>query len=304
MLIEKYINPFTDFGFKRIFGEENQKELLLDFLNELLRDEEGGIKSITYLKADQLGKGAIDRRAVFDIYCENERGEKFIVELQKTKQKFFKDRSLYYSTFPIRKQAQRANWNFELKAVYLMAILDFVFDDNKEQKNKYFYKVKLSDIETNKVFYNKLTFIYLEMPKFTKTLDEIETRFEKWLYVIRNLNQFDNIPDKLRERIFERLFEAAEIAKFSPDQFDSYEDSLKIFRDLNNPFDTATEDGFNKGMKEGLKQGIQQGIEQGKYEAMQSAAKKMKQEGLSIALIARLTGLTEDDILSLKRLND
>ncbi len=299
MLIEKYIHPFTDFGFKRLFGEEPQKELLLDFLNELLRDEEGEIISLTYLKAEQLGEGAKDRRAIFDLYCENERGEKFIVELQKTKQKFFKDRTVYYSTFPIRQQAQRADWNFELKAVYLIAILDFVFDEDKDQEDKYLYKVKLKDVETNKVFYDKLTFIYLEMPKFTKTLDEIETRFEKWLYVIRNLNRFDNIPDKLRERVFERLFEAAEIARFSPVQLDVYEDSLKVFRDLKNSFDTAVEDGMAKGMAKGIEEGMAKGIEEGAKKALLDTAAKMKLEGLDANLISRLTGLSIDEINNL-----
>ena len=90
---EKYINPFTDFGFKKLFGEEPNKDLLLDFLNELLKDKEGKIKNLTYLKSEHLGAGEPDRKAIFDLYCENEEGEKFIVELQKTKQKFFKDRA-------------------------------------------------------------------------------------------------------------------------------------------------------------------------------------------------------------------
>ena len=125
---EKYINPFTDYGFKKLFGEEPNKDLLLDFLNELLKEEQGEIVSINYIKSEQLGDTSIDRKAIFDLYCQNEKGEKFIVELQKTKQKFFKDRTVYYSTFPIRDQAQLANWNYELKAVYTIAILDFVFD--------------------------------------------------------------------------------------------------------------------------------------------------------------------------------
>lgn len=86
--VEKYINPFTDYGFKRLFGEEPNKELLLDFLNELLKNEQGEIKSLTYLKSDRLGINEDDRKAVFDgpatrLYCESEDGEKFIVELQK-----------------------------------------------------------------------------------------------------------------------------------------------------------------------------------------------------------------------------
>ncbi|WKN40954.1 Rpn family recombination-promoting nuclease/putative transposase [Tunicatimonas pelagia] len=145
---EKFINPFTDYGFKKLFGEEPNKDLLLDFLNELLKEEQGEIKDLTYLKNEHLGSGDVDRKAIFDLYCENERGEKFIVELQKTKQNFFKDRTIYYSTFPIREQAKRADWNYELKAVYTVAILDFVFDEDKNEKAKYRYDVKLTDTET------------------------------------------------------------------------------------------------------------------------------------------------------------
>ncbi|KEO75629.1 Rpn family recombination-promoting nuclease/putative transposase, partial [Anditalea andensis] len=118
LFAEKYINPFTDYGFKKLFGEEPNKDLLLDFLNVLLKDQEGEIKELNYMKSEYLGTGEMDRKAIFDLYCENEKGEKFIVELQKTKQNFFKDRTVYYATFPIREQAKRADWNYELKAVY------------------------------------------------------------------------------------------------------------------------------------------------------------------------------------------
>ena len=282
---EKYINPFTDYGFKRLFGEEPSKDLLLDFLNELLSEETGKIKNLTYLKSDRLGANEDERRAIFDLYCENETGEKFIVELQKTKQKFFKDRTIYYSTFPIREQAQRGSfWDFELKAVYTVAILDFVFDEDQHEKDKYRYNVKLADIETNKVFYDKLTFVYLEMPKFTKNIKQLETRFDKWMYIIRNLNKLDRIPDELRESIFERLFEVAEIAKFSKLEAESYEDSMKIYRDLNNSINTAREEGELVG------------ILKGKLENNISLAETMMNENESIEKIIKYTGLTENQI--------
>lgn len=278
--IEKYINPFTDYGFKKLFGEEINKDLLLDFLNELLQGEQGRIKDLTYLKSEHLGTTDIDRKAIFDLYCENEKGEKFIVELQKTKQNFFKDRTVYYSTFPIREQAKRADWDYELKAVYTIAILDFVFDSDKNEPNKFRYDVRLKDIDTNKVFYDKLTFIYLEMPKFNKTVDELETRFDKWLYVIRNLNKLDRIPDKLREQIFDKLFETAEIARFTQEQVRSYEDSLKYYRDLKNSLDTARDEG--------------------KIEGKLEVAKILLLSGVSIDLIVKSTGLSESEIENLK----
>jgi len=281
---ERYINPFTDYGFKKLFGEEPNKDLLLDFLNELLKDEEGEIKDITYLKNEQLGFSEVDRKAIFDLYCENMQGEKFIVELQKTKQNFFKDRSLYYATFPIQEQAKQAEWNYELKSVYTVGILDFVFDSDRDNPDKYRYDVKLSDLETNEVFYDKLTFIYLEMPKFNKTIDELENRFDKWLYVLRNLNRLQNIPDKLRERVFEKLFKAAEIARFTPDQVRSYEDSLKYYRDLKNSLDTAWEEGHEEGIEEGIK----------------TVALKMIKAGHSPEQIATVTDLSLEQVNALR----
>jgi predicted transposase/invertase (TIGR01784 family) len=151
-LKDKYIDPFTDFGFKKLFGEECNKDLLLDFLNELLHKEEGKIVSLSYLKTERLGISEASRKAVFDLYCENERGEKFIVELQKTKQEYFKDRTLYYSTFAITEQAIHGEWNFNLKEVYVVAILDFVFEEDKNDRDKYRYDVMLTDVDTHKVF--------------------------------------------------------------------------------------------------------------------------------------------------------
>lgn len=282
---ERYINPFTDYGFKRLFGEEFSKDLLLDFLNELLKDEQGNIKDLTYKRTDKLGQGEDSRKAIFDLYCENERGEKFIVEMQKTKQKYFKDRTVYYSTFPIQEQAQqRSNWDFELQHVYTVAILDFVFDEDKHEKDKYRYDVKLSDIATQKVFYDKLTFVYLEMPKFDKKIGELQTRFEKWIYVLQNLNKLDRVPDELREGIFERVFEMAEIARFSLEEAQEYEESLKTYRDIKNSIDTARDEGEKKGREEG------------KIEGKIEIARLMISERESTDRIAKFTGLSKEEI--------
>ena len=290
---EKYVNPFTDYGFKRLFGEEPNKDLLLDFLNELLAEEEGKITELTYLKNENLGSTELNRKAIFDLYCTNEKGEKFIVELQKTKQKFFKDRSLYYATFPIREQAiTGSGWDFELKKVYTIAILDFVFDEDKDQPEKFRYDVQLCDIETKKVFYDKLTFIYLEMPKFNKKVSELETRFEKWLFVLKNLHKLDRVPSELKENVFLKLFKTAEIAKFSREEYQDYEDSLKYYRDIKNSLDTAREEGEKKGLIEGTLKG--------KIEGKIEVAKNLLQSGIEISIIMIATGLSEQQIEKLK----
>ncbi len=294
---EKFVNPFTDFGFKRLFGEEPNKDLLMDFLNELLKEEQGEIVELTYLKTEYLGTSELNRRAIFDLYCTNAGGEKFIVELQKTKQKFFKDRTLYYSTFPIQEQAEKGSeWDFELKKIYTIAILDFIFDEDKAEPDKYRYDVKLSDIITHKVFYDKLTFIYLQMPKFNKSVNELETRFEKWMFVLKNLNKLDRIPDKLRENIFEKLFLTAEIAKFSKTEHQNYEDSLKYYRDLKNSLDTAKAEGIAEGEQIGLQKGEQIGLQKGEQIGMRKVALNAKQKGMPVKDIAELTGLSEEDI--------
>lgn len=276
-LQERYVNPYTDFAFKLLFGTELNKELLISFLNALLHGEQT-IKEVTYLNSEHLGTQERDRRAVFDIYCENERGEKFLVEMQKGEQTFFKDRSIYYSTFPIREQAIKGNgWNYELKAVYTVGILNFTFDN---QDDRYFHhEVKLVDMRTKDVFYDKLTFIYLEMPKFNKTEDELETMFDKWMFVLRNLSRLMERPLALQERVFERLFKAAEIANFNKKELVEYEDSLKNYRDWYSVMSTAEQKGEKKKQQE--------------------IARNLKSLGIAQDVIIKSTGLTPEEIKDL-----
>ena len=285
---DKYINPYTDFGFKLLFGTAMNKELLISFLNALLFKEET-VKDVTYLNAEHLDTQEYDRRAVFDVYCENEKGEKFLVEMQRGEQQFFKDRSVYYATFPIREQSQRGKWDYELKAVYIIGILNFTFNDT--DGDYFHHEVKLVDLYTHKVFYDKLTFIYLEMPKFNKKEDELESMFDKWLFVLRNLSSLFERPRALQNRMFDRLFEAAEIAKFNPKELGEYWESLKNFRDWYSVMSTQLKKAREEGLKEGL--------EQGRKEECFKNAKKMKQAGIAFDVIAQVTGLSIGEIASL-----
>ena len=287
----RYVNPYTDFGFKLLFGTPMNKDLLIGFLNALLRDE-AEITDVTYLNAEQLGRAEGDRKAVFDVYCENVKGERFIVEMQKARQKFFKDRSVFYSTFPIREQAKAGDWDYELKSVYTVGILNFVFDEDKDDEEYYHHEVKLMDVERKEVFYDKLTFIYLEMPKFRKDITEAGTMFEKWMFVLKNLATLLDRPAALQERVFKRLFEAAEIARFTETEMKDYEESLKNLRDLGNVLDTAKEEGRKEGLEEGLKEGE-------KRKSME-IARKLLASGLPEEFIAGSTGLTLEEIRELK----
>ena len=295
-LQERYINLLTDFGFKRVFGSEPNKQLLIDFLNTLL-PERHRIETLSYKSTENLGSTQIDRKAIFDIYCQGENGERFIVALkileQKAKQNFFKDRSVFYASFPIQEQSLRGEWNFKLAPVYSIGILDFIFDDHKNEET-IVHTVELKDQHCN-VFYDKLKFIYVELPKFTKTLEQLVSHQDKWLYLLRHLPDLDEQPRPFQDAVFLQLFEIAEISNFSPDEQDSYQSSLKYYRDLNNVIDTSRQEG----LEEGIEQGIERGIEQGRQAEKIAIARSLLGQ-LPIETISQTTGLTVAEVEQLR----
>ena len=288
----RYINPYTDFGFKKLFGTEMNKDLLISFLNALFNGRKQEITDVQYLNVEQLGMGYGDRRAVFDVYCMTSDGSRFIVEMQKAEQEYFKDRSIYYSTFAIREQAVKGKqWNYHLDDVYTVGVLNFVFPNGEYPSDSFCHEIKLKDVEDNHVFYDKLTFLYLEMPKFTKTEDELETMFDKWMFVLHNLYRLLERPKALQDRIFQKLFEQAEIAKYSDAERRQYEESKKVFWDNFSVLKTARD----KGLQEGIQQGIQQGIQNEKKETIL----RMKAKGFSLDDISESVGISKEEIATL-----
>ena len=308
---ERYISLLTDFGFKRIFGTALNKELLICFLNSLFNGKQV-VKDVMYLNSEHVGDVYTDRKAIFDVYCEGENGEKFIVEMQNAYQTYFKDRSLFYSTFPIREQAPKGSeWDFNLNNVYTVALLNFDMKDDAFEKEQIRHHVQLCDTATHKVFYDKLEFIYVEIAKFDKSLEELETLYDKWLYVLKNLSKLDNRPKELRDRVFDRLFEESEIAKFTPLELREYEDSKKAYRDIKNSIDTAKREGIEEGMEKGIKKGIKQGMEKGikqgieigqkkEHERLLNTARALFASGMSLEQVRDFTGLTESELKQLK----
>ena len=275
---EKYISLLTDFGFKRIFGTKPNKQLLIDFLNSLFNGEQV-ITDVTYLNSENVEDVSAERKAIFDVYCENEHGEKFIVEMQNAYQTFFKDRSLFYSTFPIREQAPKAaNWDYKLKHVYVVALLNYEMDEPAFSAESINHDVGLLDKQTHRVFNDKLTFKYVEIAKFRKGLSEITTNFDKWLFVLKNLSRLEQQPERLRNEVFNRLFEEAEIARLSQDDLREYEDSLKAYRDIKNSLDSAE----TKGRME--------------------VARKLLSMGMTVDFVVEASGLSEEDVRNLQSL--
>ncbi|MBO5828394.1 MAG: Rpn family recombination-promoting nuclease/putative transposase, partial [Paludibacteraceae bacterium] len=260
-------------------------------------------------------------RAVYDVYCTTKEGERFIVEMQKAKQENFRDRALYYSSFAIQDQGQKGTknntvyWDYKLSPVYVVGILDFVMDDSPEKVDHLITKVQLMD-DTYEVFNKNLNFIFIEMPKFRKEESELETFMDKWLYAIKNLGKLDDKPTALTEAIFKRFFEVAEIAAFSKTERYDYEENLKNCNDWFSVMNTAKKDGLEegeaigieKGRAEGEAIGLQKGeaiglqkgeaigLQKGEAIGILKTAMKMKEEGLDVNVISKLTNLSVDEI--------
>ncbi len=275
--MSKYINPYTDFGFKKLFGEEANKDLLIDFLNQILPSYHQ-ISELSFRNSENVPELSHERKAIFDIHCESKTGEKFIVEMQKAKVIFFKDRSLFYSTFPIKEQAKRGDWDFKLTPVYMIAILDFQYDE-KEERQKFLRSVDLKD-QDGDIFYDKLNFKFIQMPLFTKNEDELENHFDKWIYFLKKLEGFESIPTILQEPIFEKAFNVAEIANMTSEQYNFYQDSLLTYIEVKEVVKTANNDGN----------------EQGRQDREIEIARDLKKLGVAVDIIMKSTGLSEEEI--------
>ena len=280
----RYINPYTDFGFKKLFGTEMNKDLLISFLNALFNGKKQEITDVQYLNSERLGYGYGDRRAVFDVYCQTSDGSHFIVEMQKAEQEYFKDHSIYYSTIAIRDQAVKGRqWNYHLEDVYTVGVLNFEFPNNEYPADSYRHEIKLKDVEDNHVFYDKLTFVYLEMPKFTKTEEELETMFDKWMFVLHNLGVLLDRPKALQDRVFKKLFKEAEIASYNEAERRQYFESQKEYWDYYSTMKTA----------------LKKGLAQGEAKANRENARRMKADGMALDLISKYTNLTVQEIEAL-----
>ena len=317
----RFINPFTDVGFKRIFGQEINKDLLIDFLNSLLEGEKK-ITDITFLDKELLPEFENDRSVIYDVYCTDESGEEFIVEMQNREHVNFKERAVYYLSRAIARQGEKGSeWMFNLKAVYGVFFMNFRMPDQQERKLR--TDVELAERKTGKPFSKKMRFIFLELPAFEKEEDDCQNDFERWIYVLKHMETLKRMPFKARKSVFERLEQIVDIAALTKEEREKYDESIKVYRDhlatmafaKQTGFDQGKEVGFaegvEKGREEGLEQGREEGLEQGleigrtkgkeegKKEEKMNIAREMKEGGMAVEMIAKYTGLDEEEIKNL-----
>ena len=280
----KFINPFTDVGFKRIFGQEFSKPVLIAFLNGLLKDERC-IVDVKFLDKEQVRITDGDRSLIYDIYCKTETGEHIIVEMQNKYQPYFKQRSIYYLSRSVVEQGERGSeWNYDIKAVYLVAFLNFKISDISSEFRT---DVALMDMKRLTMFSDKVRLTYLQLPFFTKEADECENIFERIIFVLKNMDILQRMPWVAQDAVFKRLSEIAEVASLDKEERRQYDESLRHYRDTLVVMEGQYLEGEAKGRAEGEKK-----------KAL-DIARNLKAMGLSIDDIARASGLTTDEVAAL-----
>ena len=308
----KYIDLMVDWSFKKIFGTEVNKDILIEFLKVIF--PQYAISDITYVPTEQLGIMEDDRKAIFDVLCRTVDGKTFLVEMQRGYQKHFFERALFYTSFPIMKQGKKAlaeeargnrPWDFSLDGVFFLGILNFKYEDDEMTEHRY----RLMEATSKKLMTDKLEFVFVEVEKFDKGEDELETDLDKWLYLLKNMSNLLGRPERLRDRIFTKLFDVAELAQLDDEDRTNYIKSMNTERDTYNQIEyareTGREEGHKVGKEEGLKEGKEEGIKEGREEGAKQKsfdiAKRMLEKGIAIETISELTGLTEKEISELDR---
>ena len=312
----RYINPFTDWGFKRLFGQEFSKDLLINFLNDLFEGE-FQIKDVTFKDKEQLGDTNDLRGCIFDIYCVTDDDKHFIVEMQNRWVPFFVNRSIYYASKAFvaqRKKFDEAGVRtavlYQFVPVYVVCIMNFM--PREHEVTKFRTDVALREKSSDSMFSDKLRFIYLSLPFFDKSEEECETGFEKWIYVLKYMEVLERLPFTAQKKIFDHLAKLADVRCLSSEEQEKYDESIKAADDYYSGLygsyvegeETGMAKGIAKGMAKGMAKGIAKGMAKGRAEGELSKgleiARNLLAMGMSWSQIMQITGLTEEELKPLQ----
>lgn len=312
----KYINPFTDWGFKRLFGQEFSKDLLISFLNDLLVGELQ-VKNVVFKDKEELPSTKDQRGIIYDVYCETDKGERFILEMQNRWQPNFLDRSICYACRSVLEQVDKGKKErenaYRFLPIYTVCFMNYMPDH--EELSKFRTDIVLADKESGEIASNKLRFIYLVLPLFKKNVDECVTDFDKWIYVLKHMEALSRMPFTAQKEIFKQLEEYADSHRLTRKEWEAYENSLWIARD-NMACMAAAEnaakekgmaegraegraEGMAEGRAEGMAEGMAKGMAEGKTKAIIETAKRLLNMGLDIEQVAQGTGLSIEEVRKL-----
>ena len=280
----KFINPFTDVGFKRIFGSEESKSVLIYLLNTVIGDE-NRIVSIEYTDKEHPSESTEGKTVIYDIYCTTSDGRRIIVEMQSERQHNFKKRTLYYVARSISRQIMKGETDYEYDAVYLVSLLNFtdrsISDDIRTE-------VRLMDMKHKRAFMNEMRMIYVQLPLMKKTEEECDNDLDYWIYILNNMETLDKMPFTEKNPAFVELIDLATYQNMSEDEQVAYDRSLKRMWDYDNMLRGEREYAMAEGEARGRAEG----------EAMEKAkiAKNLKGLAVPIEIIVQASGLTKEQI--------
>ena len=300
--VQRYVDILSDAGFKAVFGDQKNKDVLMDLLNVVLPPHRR-VKDIEYSTTELPGFTPEGKSVRLDLRCTGEDGTGFIVEMQNSRQRHFFKRCVEYAAKVYDSGSRRGGGYSDIPPVYFIGIVsaDMGFDRSGEEwRDRYISSYGFMEKESHEVAEETILINFVELDRFTKGLEESEGTVEKWCYALKHMWKLHDLPDGLRQTVFERLFEACEIARFSPDKRLRYEKEMITERDYRNILETAREDGFAegeaKGLAEGEAKGLADGEAKGRAEEKVSIARAMLASGMDIPLISSLTGLPEEEV--------
>ena len=301
----KYLNLLTDFGFKKMFGEENKK-FLIAFLNSILADSVGTIEDLTYLNTEQLGESPKEKKMVYDIYCTTSDKDHIIVELQIGGQSYYGERAFTYVSRLVSKEAKKGERKYHIPPIYSINILDFrmtVFNDC----SNYFWEIQLKD-QKNRIFLPQIKFLFIELCTFARLFKKSEYRetLHRWLYTIKNMGEESTRECPFDDPLFQDFFEQGKIDKLTTMEKEDYAKSILEYQEVKDTIEyereyarnEGREEGLAKGKAEGLEEGLAKGREEGEAKAKLAMAKSMLEKGIDIETIVSITGLTAEEIMS------
>ena len=290
----RFIDPRVDWAFKRIFGSEDTKECLITFLNGLFEDELV-IKDVTFAKTEKLGLRPDDRGVVFDVYCVTNEGKHVIVEMQKKEQEYFADRALYYTARAIVQQGVRGIWDYHLAPVYTVCFMDFV--SSSPILKEFRTDLVLTDLQTRQRVSDRMRIVYLQLPLFDKhTEAECMDIFDCWIYIVKNMNMFEQMPFSEKYPVFRKLAEIGDLRKLSREELELYDEDIKNMRDIYATRKFDEKRGMEIGMAKGMKKGMEKGMEKEKL----ATARRLLSMGLSDEQVSTATELPLEEIQKLK----
>lgn len=289
----KYADLLDDDVFKLVFGRESTKDVMIEFLNQVIPDRK--IEDLDFIDKEMHPVERDLRGSVYDMSCRMDDGSRVIVEVQRRKQPFYPERALYYSTFQIQRQVEAGVEEYDFLPVYVVNIMNFIMDHDPgstEVKTVY----RLLEENTHRLLTDRVTFIFLELPRFQKRLEDLDGDILEGMYFcFKNMAILGERPEVLTHQIFSKIFEVSELYNMDKVTRDKVLHKMTTERDLRNQMAWARKEAIEEGLAEGRAEGRVEGRVEGRAEGRAETIRKMLVAGIPAAMIADALGITVEE---------